>query len=59
MQVIVGRHRAAIEPTQLCLSDDVFQIFLAQFIFCISGIEEKEFSTIRSLVKEAYLPTKP
>lgn len=56
IQIIVGRHRASIEPTDLCLSDDVFQIFLAQFMFCISGIEEEEFSTIRSLVQETYIP---
>lgn len=54
IQVIVGRHRAAIEPTNLCLSDDVFQIFLSQFMFCISGIEEEEFTIVRSLVKETY-----
>jgi len=54
IQVIVGKHRAAIEPTDLCLSNDVFQIFLSQFIFCITGIEEEEFTTVRSLVKEAY-----
>lgn len=56
IQVIVGRHRAAIEPTDLCLSDDVFQLFLMQFMFCVSGIEDEEFATIRSLVKEAYIP---
>jgi hypothetical protein len=54
IQVVVGRHRAAIEPTDLCLSDDVFQIFLSQFLFCMSGIEEGEFATVRSLVKETY-----
>jgi hypothetical protein len=59
IQVIVGRHRAAIEPTDLCLSDDVFQIFLSQFMFCISGIEEKEFTAFRSLVKEAYPSPSP
>jgi len=53
-QVVIGRHRAAINPTDLCLSDDVFHIFLSQFLFCISGIEEKEFADIRSLVNEAY-----
>jgi hypothetical protein len=57
IQVIVGRHRAAIEPTSLCLSDDVFYILLAQFMFCISGIEEEEFAIIRSLVKETYIPS--
>jgi hypothetical protein len=59
IQVIVGKHRAAIEPTDICLSDDVFQLFLAQFIFCVSGIEEKEFAAIRSLVKEAYISPCP
>lgn len=56
IQVIIGRHRAAIEPTGLCLSENVFQLLLSQFIFCISGIEEKEFAEVREVVKEAYIP---
>lgn len=52
VQVVIDRHRAAIEPTDLCLSEDVFQLFMSLFMFCMSGIEEEELSTIRSLMKE-------
>lgn len=55
IQVVISRHRAAIEPTNTCLSDEVFHIFLSQFIFCMSGIEEKEFLEIRDLVNETYI----
>ncbi len=54
IQVVVGKHRAAIDPTGLCLSDEVFSVFLSQFLFCISGIEEEEFVEIRKLINETY-----
>ncbi len=54
IQIVVGKHRAAIDPTELCLSDEVFPLFLSQFLFCISGVEEPEFIEIRALVKEVY-----
>jgi len=57
IQVIVGKHRAAIEPTTLCLTKEIYSILLSQFIFCITGHEEEEFTALRSLVKETYLPS--
>jgi hypothetical protein len=54
VQVVIGRHRAAIEPTDLCLSENVLQVLMSLFIFCISGIEEGELTVIRSLLKESY-----
>lgn len=54
IQVVTGKHRAAIDPTDLCLSDSLFQVLLAQFLFCMSGVEEKELADLRSLAKESY-----
>jgi len=53
IQVVVSKHRAAIDPTNLCLSEDVLSLFLAMFMFCISGTEEDELCDIRSLVRES------
>jgi hypothetical protein len=54
IQVIVGRDPSAIEPIDICLSEDVFNLFLGLFIYCITGIEDDELSAVRSLTREAY-----
>jgi hypothetical protein len=54
VQVVVGKDRSAIEPLGLCLSEDVFTLFLSLFFYCISGVEDSDLSAIRSLTREAY-----
>jgi hypothetical protein len=54
IQVVIDRHRAAIEPTDLCLSEELMSILSSLFMFCITGIEENDFAEIRSMIKESY-----
>jgi len=54
IQIVEGRSPAAIQPTDVCLSEDVLNLFLALFVFCVTGIEDKELAPIRSLAREAY-----
>jgi len=56
IQVIPDKkERAAIEPTDLCLSDDVFSIFLALFLYCLTGITDDDLTATRQLTSEKYL----
>jgi len=54
VQVIVNKDKSTIEPVALRLSDNVFNLFLALFLFCISGVEDSDLAVIRSLTKEVY-----
>ncbi len=54
IQVVVGRDPAAIKPMNISLSKEVFTLFLALFIFCISGEESAELRAIKEIVREAY-----
>jgi len=56
IQVIPDKkEKAVIEPTALCLSDDVFNIFLALFLYCLTGITDNDLTAIRQLTTEKYL----
>ena len=54
IQVIIGRDPAAIKPIDLALSKDLFDIFLAMFLYCISGEESEDLAALRAITKEAY-----
>jgi len=54
IQVVEGKDPSAIRPTDIYLSEEIFVLFRAMFIFCISGIELNELNEIRTLMKEAY-----
>jgi hypothetical protein len=54
IQVVIGRDVAAIQPTDIALADDVFNLFLGMFIFCITGIEDGDIAAARSIVHETY-----
>jgi hypothetical protein len=54
IQVIVGKDRSTIEPMGFRLSDNVFNLFLSLFFFCISGVADNDLATIRTLTKEVY-----
>lgn len=53
VHVVIDRSPAAIEPTNLCLSDEVFNLFLSMFIYCISGRTDENLDTVREIVREA------
>lgn len=55
IQVVRHKNRAAIEPTSLCLSDEVFYCFLSLFLFCVAGIDNEHLTAIRQLTTERYL----
>jgi len=54
IQVVMDRNPAAIEPTNLCLADEVFSLFLAMFLYCISGKSDEKLDTVREILREAY-----
>ena len=54
IQVVVGRDRAAIEPTDKCLSEPALILFLSLFLYCISGIADSDLLTILSMTRECY-----
>jgi hypothetical protein len=53
IQVIPGRDPSAIEPFGIALSQEVFTLFLAMFVYCVTGIEEGDLRDIRALVRDA------
>jgi hypothetical protein len=55
VQVVIGRNRETIEPTELCLSDALLSLFISLFLFCLSGFEDGDLRAIRDLTKEAYI----
>lgn len=54
LRVVIDRGPASIEPTNIALSKDVFNVFLSMFLFCMSGKASEELKTIISLIREAY-----
>lgn len=54
IQVVVGRDPAAIKPIDISLSKEVFTLFLALFMYCISGEESPELKAVKEIVREAY-----
>jgi hypothetical protein len=54
IQVVVGRDPAAIKPMDISLSKDVFTLFLALFLYCISGQESDELQATKEIAREAY-----
>lgn len=53
IQVISGRDPSAIEPLDIALSQDVFTLFLAMFVYCVTGIEDNDLAATRALVRDA------
>lgn len=51
---VVGKSPAVIQPSNVRLSKDVFNLFLSMFIFCISGKTNENLETIKELVRDAY-----
>jgi len=53
IQVVIDKSRAAIEPTDVCLSEELFNLFLAMFLSCISGRTDENLEAVKSLLQEA------
>jgi hypothetical protein len=54
IQVVIDRSPAAIEPTDVRLSEEIFNLFLSMFLFCISGKTNENLEDIKELVRGAY-----
>lgn len=54
VRVVIDRSPASIEPTDVCLSEEIFNLFLSMFLFCISGKTNKLLDDIKELVLGAY-----
>lgn len=54
IQVVIDRSPAAIEASNVCLSEEIFNLFLSMFMFCISGKTTTLLDDVRELLKEAY-----
>jgi hypothetical protein len=52
--VVIGDDLAAITPMEIALSTEIFGVFMAMFLFCISGAEDKELAALREIVRETY-----
>jgi hypothetical protein len=54
VQVVIDRSPASIEPTEVCLSEEIFNLFLSMFLFCVSGKSNNLLETVKTLVRDAY-----
>ena len=54
VQVVIDRSPASIEPTNVCLSEEIFDLFLSMFLFCISGKTNQHLEAVKELVRDAY-----
>lgn len=54
IQVVIGRDTSAISPTDICLSDEVYGLFRAMLIHCITGKEDKDLKAAKDICRETY-----
>jgi hypothetical protein len=54
VHVVIERSPASIEPSDVCLSEEVFNLFLSMFTFCVSGKTNENLEAVKALVREAY-----
>ena len=54
IQVVIGDHPAAITPMEIGLSLKMCSLFMAMFLYCISGAEDEELTALRVILREAY-----
>lgn len=53
IQVVIDRSPAAIKPMEICLTDEIFNLFLAMFLYCVSGRTDDDLDAARAIVQEA------
>ncbi len=54
IQVVIEKTPAAIEPSEICLSEELLGLFVSLFVFCMSGKTDNKLDTIKEIVREAY-----
>jgi len=54
IQVVVGRDPSSIQPTDICLSGEVFGLFRAMVIYCITGKDDEDLKATREICQEAH-----
>ncbi len=54
VHVVIGKAPASIEPSDVCLTELLFHLFVATFLYCVSGKSDEELETVRAIVREAY-----
>ncbi|MFH0785490.1 MAG: hypothetical protein V2B20_26550 [Pseudomonadota bacterium] len=54
VRTVIDKSPASLEPTDVCLSKDVFNLFLSLFLFCVSGQTNETLEAIKALAREAY-----
>ncbi len=54
VQVVIDRGPASIQPSDVCLSEEVFNLFLSMFLFCVSGQTNELLENVKEMVREAY-----
>lgn len=55
IQTVIDRSPASIDPSNICLSEEIFHLFLSMFIFCVSGKTNKLLEDVKELVRDAYI----
>ena len=46
IQVVIEKTPAAIEPSEVCLSDELLGLFISLFVFCLSGKTDEKLETV-------------
>jgi hypothetical protein len=54
IQIVSGRDPSAIEPIDVSLSHELLGLFLAMFVYCITGVEYENLKAARDLLKAEY-----
>ena len=52
--IIIGKDPAAIKPTEYCLSEKSFALFVRLFTFCLTGMIDKKTQELRELIQVCY-----
>jgi len=54
IQIVIEKTPAAIEPSEICLSDELLGLFISMFSFCISGKTDNNLDAVKEIIREAY-----
>jgi hypothetical protein len=58
LQIVVGRDPSAISGMGVALSEEVFAVFQAMLLFCVTGEEDEDLQVFRNLLLENYRASK-
>jgi hypothetical protein len=54
VQVVVGRDPSTIEPSQVCLTQELLGVFLSMFIYCTTGVADEDLLALLNLARSKY-----